>query len=56
MMDQALFDIYNLFPNHTVYIHNLGGFDSVYMIQSIYRISDKVKPLYKDNKLISINA
>lgn len=55
MMDSCLMDLFEIFPNHTVYCHNLGGFDSLYMVQSLYRISD-VKPLFKDNKLISMIA
>ena len=55
MMDKVLIELFNEFPNHTIYAHNLGGFDSLYLIQSLCRISN-VKPLFKDNKLISIVA
>jgi hypothetical protein len=54
MLNKALIDIFNLFPNHTVYVHNLGGFDSLYFIKPLFQIG-KVKTLFKDNKLISIS-
>jgi len=53
MLNKALIDIFNLFPNHTVYVHNLGGFDSLYFIKPLFKIGN-VKTLFKDNKLISI--
>ena len=55
MMDDAIFHLFKCFPNHTIYVHNLGSFDSLYIIRSIYKMS-MVKPLFKDNKLISIKA
>lgn len=55
MIESALFDLFKNFPNHTVYIHNLGGFDSIYILESLCNISTP-KCLFKDNKLISINA
>ena len=53
MMEKALLDIFNIFPNHTVYVHNLGGFDSVYMLKTLCKIGH-VTPLFKNNNLISI--
>jgi hypothetical protein len=55
MMDDAILHLFKYFPNHTIYVHNLGSFDSLYIIRSIYKLS-LVKPLFKDNKLISIKA
>lgn len=55
MIECALFDLFKIFPNHTVYIHNLGGFDSIYILESLCNISTP-KCIFKDNKLISINA
>jgi hypothetical protein len=55
MLNKCLEDIFKLFPKHTVYVHNLGGFDSLYLIKSLYKISE-VNTLFRDNKLISIKC
>src|SRR5271154_5669752 len=55
MMDDAILHLFKYFPNHTVYIHNLGTFDSLYIIRSIYK-SSNAKPFFKENKLITIKS
>ena len=54
-MNTAFIDLFTKYPNHTIYTHNLGGFDSFYMIKGLYKIAS-IKTLFKDNNLISIEA
>ena len=47
-------DMEDKFNKYTIYIHNLSSFDSIYLLKILYKYF-KSKPIFKDNKVISIN-
>jgi len=50
---QALTDLLNFNPNAKVYIHNFANFDYMFIIKVLFD-NFKVKPYFKDNKLINL--
>jgi DNA polymerase type B, organellar and viral len=54
MINDFLQDIEKVSNKHTIYIHNLSSFDSLFLLKSLYK-NYTTKPLFKDNKIISIN-
>jgi DNA polymerase elongation subunit (family B) len=53
MLLQALSDMLEFNPNAKVYIHNFSNFDYMFLIKVLFE-NFIVKPLFKDNKLISL--
>lgn len=54
MLKNFLSDIEEMSNKHTIYIHNLSSFDSLFLLKSLYN-KFITKPLFKDNKIIYIN-
>jgi DNA polymerase type B, organellar and viral len=54
MIKEFVLDIEKVANKHTIYIHNLSSFDSLFILKALYKIFI-TKPLFKDNKIISIN-
>jgi hypothetical protein len=55
MINDFLLDIEKVSNKHTIYIHNLSSFDSLFMLKALYN-NYLTKPMFKDNKIISINV
>ena len=53
MLITATLDLFNHFPNHTVYVHNLTSFDSLFLLK-IFKKNFNCKPIFKDNRAIHL--
>jgi hypothetical protein len=42
------------YNNHIIYVHNLSGFDGVFLLKNIAKYRDKASLILKDNQIISI--
>lgn len=54
MVDDCLNYLLNNFSGYIIYIHNLSGFDIVYLFNSISKYGDNAQVVLKDDKFISI--
>jgi hypothetical protein len=55
MFKQCFTDMINQ-GNYTWYTHNLGGFDSVFMLKTLLNVNPKTKFNFKDGKPLSIRS
>lgn len=55
MFYACIIDMITFFNKHTIYVHNLSGFDSFFLINSLIKHKNFIlDPFYKDNKLYSL--
>lgn len=56
MIHKAIDDLFNKFSNSTIYIHNLSGFDGMFLLKALANFSDKFKIVMKEDKIISLSV
>jgi hypothetical protein len=44
------------YKGYTIYVHNLGGFDSIYLINEIPKHFKDIDIVNKDNQILSIKV
>lgn len=54
MVDHCLSYLLDNYNNYNIYIHNLSGFDVVYLLDSISNYKDDAEVVVRDSKFISI--
>lgn len=47
MLINSTLNLFNNFPNHTVYVHNLSSFDSLFLLKIYYK-KFNCKVIFKD--------
>src|ERR1700761_8969523 len=55
MVDDCLNYLLDSFNKYNIYVHNLSGFDVVYLLNSISKYGSNAKVIMRDDKFISIN-
>ncbi len=56
MLYECIKNIMINYNHHTIYVHNLSGFDAIFIIHSLIKFHNmKVEPFYKANKLYSLS-
>jgi len=57
MIQICLFDMMaKRYKGYTIYIHNLGGFDSIYLINELPKYFKDIDIVNKDNQILSIKV
>lgn len=53
MLASSIADLFNSFPNHSVYVHNLYAFDSLFLLKIFFK-DYNTKAIFKDNRAIQL--
>jgi len=43
------------YTGYKIYLHNFSNFDGIFLIRILSSLSDKIKPIIRDNRIIDLN-